>query len=221
MNTNTSIILEQGSHPPQKPPTQDLVPIWKSLTKSNVKMSLKSKTNLFTAGEKIKNVYIVISGYLLLIKNGTILDILEPGQSLGAALLSQDKSHQIYPVTAQAIGSCDVLQIAADTANELIKSDYLVNAYFIQQFRERMEYMQSIRSILHLPVANRVAFFLIHKKKLLTEALITRKTMAQALNTTTETVIRTLTDFEKNKIIGYEGRKIILLNLNHLQNLCA
>jgi L-alanine-DL-glutamate epimerase-like enolase superfamily enzyme len=28
-------------------------------------------------------------------------------------------------------------------------------------------------------------------------------------------------DFEKNKIIGYEGRKIILLNLNHLQNLCA
>jgi len=220
MMTKEPIQLVQGIHPPQKPPTPELVSIWKLLAKSNKKISLKPKSFLFQSGDPIQNVYIVISGYLLLIKNDIVLDILEPGQSAGAALLGQDQPQPTYPITVQAMSSCDVLHVPANFLYDLIKSDPSVNAYFIRQFRARMDYMQSVRAILNLPVANRIAFFLVHKKRLLEHTLITRKTMALALNTTTETVIRVLKDFENNKIIGYENGKIVLLDQEYLQKLC-
>ena len=148
------------------------------------------------------------------------LDIVEPGQSLGAALLNSGNSKQTYPVSAKAIDQSEVLQLSAEVAFDLMNSDHSVNEYFIRQFKERMSYLQLCRSIENLPVTNRIAFFLLQKKSLLKSTTITRKMIAQAVNTTPETVIRTLAIFEKQKIISYAGRKIILIDSNHLENLC-
>ncbi len=220
MNTQSTLVLAQGSNPPKKPPTDELSQIWKSLIKLGTKVVLERKSNLFVAGDQNKHVYIVISGYLMLTKNNTLLDVVEPGQSLGAALLNSGNSKQTYPVSAKAIDQSEVLQLSAEVAFDLMNSDHSVNEYFIRQFKERMSYLQLCRSIENLPVTNRIAFFLLQKKSLLKSTTITRKMIAQAVNTTPETVIRTLAIFEKQKIIAYAGRKIILIDSNHLENLC-
>jgi CRP-like cAMP-binding protein len=203
MNTQSTLVLAQGSNPPKKPPTDELSQIWKSLIKLGTKVVLERKSNLFVAGDQNKHVYIVISGYLMLTKNNTLLDVVEPGQSLGAALLNSGNSKQTYPVSAMAIDQSEVLQLSAEVAFDLMNSDHSVN-----------------ESIENLPVTNRIAFFLLQKKSLLKSTTITRKMIAQAVNTTPETVIRTLAIFEKQKIISYAGRKIILIDSNHLENLC-
>lgn len=221
MNTQSPLVLAQGSNPPKKPPTDELSQIWKSFIKLGTKIILERKSNLFIAGDQNKHVYIVISGYLMLTKGNTLLDIVEPGQSLGAALLNSGNSKQTYPVTARSIDRSELLQLSAEVAFALMNSDHLVNEYFLRQFKERMNYLQLCRSIDHLPVINRIAFFLLQKESLLKSTTITRKMIAQAVNTTPETVIRTLAIFERQKIIGYAGRKVIILDSNHLENLCV
>jgi len=220
MNTLNTIVLAEGSQPPKKPPTEELSQIWKSLTKFGTKLKLERKCYLFRAGEHNKHVYISLSGYLMLTKNKTLLDIVEPGQSLGAALLNSGNSIQTYPVSATSIDQSEVLQLSAEVAFDLMNSNPYINEYFIRQFKDRMSYLQLCRSIESLPVTNRVAFFLLQKKSLLKNTTITRKMIAQAVNTTQETVIRTLANFEKQKIIEYAGRKIILIDSSHLEKLC-
>ena len=224
MNTKTSIPLVElscGNHPPQNPPSEMSLQIWKKLSKSGKKININAMEFLFKYGENMTSIYIVISGYLQLIKNDTILDILEPGQSMGAAFLSSDKLHQTYPLSALAMGGCELLEIPRSEASELLKSEPKINEYFIGQFRNRMDYLQSCRSIQDMSVASRVAHFLVQKKHLLKTSLITRKIIAKAASTSTETVIRTLADFEKNKIISYDGRKIVIQEIHQLQQLCA
>lgn len=224
MNTKTSVTsieLSQGSHPPQNPPSDMSLAVWKKLSKSGRKINLGSQDYLFKSGENMTSIYIVISGFLLLIKNDTILEILQSGQSMGAAFLSPDKLHQCYPISAMTLGRCELLEIALTDALELLNSDLKVNEYFFGQFRQRMDFLQSCRSIQDKSVASRVAHFLTQKNHLLTTSLITRKIIARSVNTSTETVIRTLAEFQRNKIISIRGRQIILLDMNHLQNLCA
>lgn len=224
MNTNRSIPLVElshGNHPPQNPPADMPLQVWKKLSKSGKKINLGTSDYLFKSDEVMTNIYIVISGYIQLIKNQTILDILGPGQSMGAAFLSPDKLHQRYPVSALALGRCELLEIKLVEAAELLKSEPKINEYFMGQFRERMDYLQSCRSLQDKSVAIRVAHFLIQKNHLLKTSLITRKIIARSVNTSTETVIRTLAEFQKNKIISIQGRQIIPVEVNHLQNLCA
>lgn len=220
MNNQSTIVLAQGSHPPKKSPTDELSPIWKSFTKLGTKKKIDRKENLFMEGQQNNHIYIVISGHLMLVKNNTLLDIVEPGQSLGAAILNSGNSKQTYPVTASSIDQSEVLQISGEAAYDLMNSDPLINQYFIRQFRLRMSYLQLCRSIENLPVTNRIAFFLLQKKSLLQCATITRKMIAHAVGSTPETVIRTLANFEKQNIISYSGRKILVLDIKYLENLC-
>jgi CRP-like cAMP-binding protein len=221
MNNLTSTVLVHGNHFSKNPPIEGLTSTWKIFSDSGRKINIKSQEYLFAAGEKVEYVYIIISGYLALIKNDTILDVLGPGQSVGGALVGPKESDQIYPVTAQALGQCQLMQLPIDKVAELIQKENTVNAYFMTQFRQRMEHLQMCRSIQNRPVAQRIAHFLVQKKSILEHALITRKTIARSVNTTTETVIRTLMEFKKNQIIGYHGRHIILLDLKILEQLCA
>lgn len=221
MNNSTSIVLSSGHQAPQNCPTEKLAIIWKALSFSGSVQNLKSQEFLFHAGDEVQSVFIVISGYLLLLKNETVLDILEPGQSMGAALLSPDQRQQIYPVSAQALGSCQVLQIPCQKVAEFLKSNQDIRDYFMGQFRQRMDYLQSCRALQNRPVAHRIAYFLIQKEKILCKTFITRKVIAKCVCTTTETVIRTLTEWQRNKIIDCEGREIRLLDLNYLQKLCV
>jgi CRP-like cAMP-binding protein len=221
MDNSTSIVLTTGRQAPQKCPTEKLSVIWKALSLSGVLQNLKSQEFLFHSGGDVQSIFIVISGHLLLLKSETVLDILESGQSMGAALLSPDQRQQIYPVSAQALGSCQVLQIPYQRVTELLKSNQDIQNYFMSQFRQRMDYLQSCRALQNRPVAHRIAYFLIQKEKLLCNSVITRKVIAKCVCTTTETVIRTLTEWHRNKIIVCEGREITLLDLNYLQKLCA
>lgn len=220
MSTHRQLVLTQGSHPTEMPPSKELSEIWKSFTHLGTKVVLKSKKTLFHEGDQNKYSYIIMSGYLLLTKHNTLLDIVEPGQSLGAALLSSRDSKQSYPVTASSIDQSEVLQICSEAVLDLMNSDSRVNQYFINQFKARMHYMQQWRVIATLPVVNRIAFFLVQKKSVLQSATITRKMIALAVNSTPETVIRTLASFEKKNIIAYYGRKIILIDLKYLEELC-
>lgn len=213
--------LSCGNHPLQNLSPEISLQVWKKLSKSGKKINITAKEYLFKSGENMTSIYIVISGYLQLIKNETILDILEPGQSMGVAFLSSDKLHQTYPLSALAMGNCELLEISLAEASEILKSDPKIIEYFMSQFRNRMDFLQSCMSIQDRSAATRVAHFLIQKKALLKTTLVTRKIIAKTANTSTETVIRTLSDFEKNKIISYDGRKIILLDISHLQKICA
>lgn len=220
MNTLSTVILTHGNHPPKKPPTEELSKIWKTFIKLGSKVVLSKKSHLFIEGDQNKYVYIVISGYLMLTKKNALLDIVEPGQSLGAALLNSENSKQTYPISATSIDQSEVLQLSAEATFALMNSDPFVNEYFLRQFRERINYLQMIRSIEHLPVPNRIAFFLLQKKTLLNNTTMTRKMISQAVNTTPETVIRTLALFEQQGIIKYLGRKITIANTTRLENLC-
>jgi CRP-like cAMP-binding protein len=221
MNTQSTVILTQGSQPPKKSPTEELSKIWKFFIKLGTKVVLEKKSHLFIAGDQNKHVYIVISGYLMLTKKNVLLDIVEPGQSLGAALLNSENSNQTYPISAISIDQAEVLQIPAESAFALMNSDPSVNEYFLRQVKQRINYLQLMRSIEHLPVPNRIAFFLLHKKFLLENTKITRKMISQAVSTTTETVIRSLARFEQKGIIEYIGRKIIIVNTDELEKLCT
>lgn len=219
MDERLGLKLSEGLKPLRIPPNQELASLWDNLTKFGQIKKLIPNQNVFQAGDPCKYIYIVVSGYVLLQKSEAILNIIEPGQSIGAALLGSKVSPQAYPISAKTLGHCELLELPWAEANKLFLNDYKILQYFMEQFRTRMDFIQSLQSMQEQSVAGRVAYFLVKKQNLLQTKLITRKIIAKSVNTSTETTIRTLSEFQKNHIIKCEEKIIYLLDQNYLINL--
>lgn len=194
---------------------------WKILMAHGQRTILRNKQILFKTGHPARRAAILVCGFLILRKGDTIIDVLGSGESV-AGILIGDKDQTIsYPIDTQALGVCEVLEIQSSDIMNLFKLHDEISSYFHEQFRKRMHHLQTCRIFQNQAVANRIAHFLITKKELLQSQLLTRKLIAQATSSTTETVIRTLLDWQKKGIIKIYRKKLEILEPSYLESLCA
>jgi len=217
----TSIHLVRGQTPPQQPPGLLAPELWDFFAKLGNMRRFEKRSYVFQADEKMQYVSLVVSGLVALIKNETILDIVEPGQSIAGALLPGSDSHSTYPITARCLNACEVLQIDLSKHRATLIESQSAQIFFARQMQQRMRFIQKSRGLQSDSTSARIAFFLLSKKHLFENGFLTRKTIAQACNTTTESVIRQLSTWEKSNVLKQFEKKTSVIDSTALENLCA
>jgi CRP-like cAMP-binding protein len=136
-----------------------------------------------------------------------------------------------YTISAVALTNCEVAFIPMNLFFQLHKANTAFSLYMLEFFSQELHESEEQQYMLTIDnVRQRIAFCLVKlirifgyekpgSRKL--DYTLPRKDIATLCNTTYESVIRTLSVFEKEKLIEGVGKTILILNEGKLRTIAA
>lgn len=189
---------------------------------------LKKGALLFQEGEEVKEMFFVFKGAMKVHKQWgekeLIIRFAQKGDIVGHRGLGTD-TH--YPVSATAL---EPTTLCAVTLN-FFKASLHVNQellYDLMLFfaQELQESEKKMRNLAHMPVKGRLAHALLLLKSRFgvdqkgnIDLALSRQDLASFTGAAYETVFRTLNELQEANIIGTDGKKISILNVQTLEAL--
>lgn len=182
---------------------------------------------IFKEGARPYGVFCVNRGKIKLTKLGDdgreqIIRLVKPGDPLGyRSLLAGDR----YNASAIAIEDSGVCFIPKELFLGILNKDASLSLEMMKLLSEDLRKAEiQITHLAQKPVRERVAEALLFIKETYgfeadgktIAATFSREEIANIVGTATETAIRLLSEFSKDKIIELAGKKIIIANLNKL-----
>ncbi len=187
----------------------------------------KKKEVLFHESDPTNFLYLVHSGRIKTYKLNEdfkeyITGLFKAGDYFGYIALLKDMEH---PETAVAIEDSEIIKIHKDDFLSLIYNNREVAHYFIKMLSGNIvEKEQNLINLAYNSVRKRVAdgLILLHKRYIENDVepftiTLSRNDLASIVGTSTESVIRVLSDFKNEGLINIKGSKITVLNLNGLK----
>ena len=184
----------------------------------------KSGVTLFREGDPALQSYLVLKGRLKLSKlhedgKEAIVRYINPGEITAAVSVSNEKN---YPVTAQVVGSVEVVGWDRETMRELITAHPRLAINMLRAAVERLDDIQSRYLELRVErVEQRIARALLRIMKqsgrktdegILIDFRLSRQDLADYTGTTLYTVSRTLSNWEKKGWIASGRERIAVTN---------
>lgn len=198
------------------------------------KLSENKDNNFFKKGQVIfyegnhpHGMYCIFKGKVKISKLGDegkeqIVRFAGEGELLG---YRSSLSNESYKATATAMEDCYICHIPKDKFSDVLNNNSKFSLEIIRLLSDDLKKSeQNLLNISQKPVRERIAETLLNLKmrfgfeedgKTLSMTL-TRREIGDIAGTTTETTIRTLSDFVKEKSINLDGKKIQILDLNKL-----
>jgi CRP-like cAMP-binding protein len=199
------------------------------LSDERKKKNLKKKQILFYEGDTASFVYFINEGSIRTFKTN------DDGKEFGTGLYNKGEFLGVssvlkgneYLKTAEATIDGEVLCISKEDFLSVLFKDREISAQFIKLMANNIaEKEQMLMQMAYDSVRQRVAETLVRlsgklnpENKVPFEMVVPRTDLASMVGTSTETVIRTLSDFKEEKLVDLKGSKITLLNLESLKNL--
>lgn len=206
---------------------------WKQiLAQQQTAFMVNAGSFILKEGEQVKGFYLLNYGHVKVVSdhgksNERILRLAGADRMLG----HRGYATELFPVSAIALTESLITFIPKETFKTLIRTnpdlaDYLIN-FFASELIESEERM---KNYLQAEVHERVAFILLYlarsfgfdradKTKL--EFTLSRKDFANMVGTTYESIIRTLTQFQKKKLIRTQGKNIFIDQLSKLEQIIS
>ena len=193
--------------------------------------TIKAKGYIFKEGEPVRGLYVIDDGFVKVTSTfgdgdqERILRLSNCATILGhrAVLLKN------YSISAIALTDCKVSFIPLTLFTQLIKANPEFALYMFEFITQELCDSEEQQRILTIQdVRQRMAYIInkLHKvfgfkneKLHLLAFTLSRKDFATLANTTYETIIRTLTFLEKEKLILNQGKEIRIINQSALQKL--
>lgn len=183
--------------------------------------------SIFVEGTPPLGLFYLNRGKVKLYKRGEggkkqILRFAQEGDLIGYKALV---SGEVYTATAEVIDDTCLCFIPKDTFFEIITSHPEVSIRVMQMLtRELKDAEQAILRLAHKPVRERVATALLTLKQTFglradgatINVELSREDIANIVGTATESIIRLLSEFNKDEIIRVSGRKISILDPERL-----
>ncbi|MDX2304576.1 MAG: Crp/Fnr family transcriptional regulator [Microscillaceae bacterium] len=154
-----------------------------------------------------------------------ILALAKAGDVLGyRSLISGEK----YEVSASAIDDCEICFVPKTLFIDVLKqSNNLTHTVMEMLTRDLKVAEEKIADLAQKSVKERVAetilmlkhFYGMESDEKTINVTISREDIANLVGTATETLIRSLSEFKKNKVIDLKGKKIAILNYKLLEKL--
>lgn len=186
---------------------------------------------LYREGTRITGCYCVMSGILKIYKTGgigkeQIIAFAKSGDITGYRSVI---SNEAACTTAEIIEEAVICYIPAQVIFDLVKKNSDFSLSLMQLSCKELNQANSyIKDIAQKTVRERLAEVLLMLDKTFgtepdgtLKVTLTREELANIVGTATESVIRLLSDFKSEKLIGLTGKKIQLLNkalLNKISN---
>lgn len=195
----------------------------------NDQKSYRKKEIIFREGKYPKNLYLVNSGKVktfMINEDGKeyITGLYKTGDFIGYLSLLKDSP---YAETAEALEESEICSIPKEDFNTLLYGNREVSQKFIQMLANDLEEAENrLLNLAYDSVRKRVADgLLMLDGKYNSEGnypftfSIPRDDLAGIVGTAKETVIRTLSDFKEEGLIGIESRRITINDRDKLKNL--
>ncbi|MBN2613542.1 MAG: Crp/Fnr family transcriptional regulator [Bacteroidales bacterium] len=179
---------------------------------------------IFMSGRPVSHLIFVQSGLVKLFKpleekHEVILDMLTPGNFVGlTALFYED----LYPYSANAVESSELVFINVQAIRKIMTENGAYSVKIMTLLSSRVMYLiEKMMAISRKQVTGRLAELLLHLSRNIycsdTFTLpFSRQEIADMVQTTKETISRTLTEFKNDKIIELEDRKVTLKSIELL-----
>ena len=177
---------------------------------------------IFHEGHPSDSVWVVIEGrthLLHYLTDGRVQTtcVMTPGESF-CCLSALDGG--VYPATAVAATKARILQIPTRIFHDLMGHSPALLQDTLCVFGSRLRQVEAKGCLVHDPVERRVAkTLLILQKKFGNTIPLTRQEIAEFVGTTVETVIRTISRFQKEGWIRSTRGKIQIVQLDRLSQI--
>lgn len=189
-------------------------------------------TAIFFEGEPGEGFHYLKSGRVKIVKTSAdgrehIIKILNKGEIFAEVLLF---GNYPYPATAIAVENSHIGVIRNADLEQLVLKNNLLALHLIKALSQRLLYtQQKIKNLALHDVVARTAETLVRLSReqgiknadstIEISLHLSRQELADLVGTTRETVTRTLSKLKKEEVIAFEGHKIKILKLNHLERL--
>jgi CRP-like cAMP-binding protein/CheY-like chemotaxis protein len=201
----------------------------KKLSETRELRSYRKKDEIYKEGSYPKGVYFVNKGKVKIAQTSElgkelIVELLNEGDFFGYLPLLHGETHTN---SATALEDSEIYMIPKDDFFSLIYKNAEVSRKFIEILSNNLaEKEEQLVKLAYNSVRKRVAEALVKlsdKYKKETDAKfsmnVSREDLANIVGTATETVIRTLSDFKDEKLIGISGSTISILHYDKLAKL--
>jgi CRP-like cAMP-binding protein/CheY-like chemotaxis protein len=200
-----------------------------TLSENRKERSYKKKEVIFYEGDHAGAIYFVSSGKVRTYKINDdgkeySVDLHGPGDFMGhLSVLEGDE----YMESAEAMEAAEILKIPKEDFTELLFKNRDVSQSFIKMLaRNVLVKEEKLLNLAYDSVRKRVADSLIELKQKYNEENgenfeigISRNELASMVGTSTETLIRTLSDFKEEGLIGISGSRIKIIKPSELESL--
>jgi len=189
----------------------------------------KKKEVIFHEGDYAGAIYFVSSGRVRTYKINDdakeySVDLYGAGDFIGYLSIFEGEE---YIETAEAMDDTEILKIPKEDFIELLFKNRDVSNRFIKMLAHNVvEKEEKLLNLAYDSVRKRVADALIELQKKYNKndtsdftIAISRNELASLVGTSTETVIRTLSDFKEEQLINIKGSKITISKPEELKNL--
>jgi CRP/FNR family transcriptional regulator, dissimilatory nitrate respiration regulator len=185
---------------------------------------------LFQKGDTPRGFFVIVFGQIKLAfpsssGNEKVVDIVGPKQSFGESVMFIDRP---YPVFAEAITDTLLLHVAKDAVFELLEKDATFARHMLAGLSMRMHSLvQDVESYSLRSSAQRVIGFLLQHcpdtgngscgGSVEITLPTSKQIIASWLNLTPETLSRIFHDLAEARLIGVQGKKITINDLQRLR----
>jgi CRP/FNR family transcriptional regulator, polysaccharide utilization system transcription regulator len=194
---------------------------------SNI-ITLSKSEVLFKEGEVPTGLYTILRGKIKVYRTGNegkeqIVRLNNVGDIVGYRALI---GHDDYKSGAATLEETQVCFIPKEIVLRVMEDNILIYKRIIQLLSDDLKYAeQKIKELAQKPVRERVADALLQLKNkygyekdgITINISMSREELANLVGTATETLIRILSDFKKDKMIDLDHRKIKVLMLENLE----
>ncbi|MCC6542621.1 MAG: Crp/Fnr family transcriptional regulator [Flavobacteriales bacterium] len=203
---------------------------WQALAYSHTTTLLfKAGETIFKEGQKCENMYMIGQGRVKVFTNFSrkvevILRLASDGFALGHRGLLMDRT---FPVTAVALTPTTIHMLPIRVFEDMLRANALFCYHFTLFLAEEMARSEQLRkNLVSMTVKGRVAlalrinadvFGFDPKDRTLLAHTITRKELAALANSTYESVVRTLSEFQEKGLITLDRKKV---RINDMDQLC-
>ncbi len=192
------------------------------------RLDYKNNENIFIEGDPSDKFYLVAEGSVKVVKHtmmgkDIILEMMSPGDIFGGVAVLDKKP---FPASAQAMESTTVIRISRQNLLRIMDEYPILKLEIVKYFSDKLrDAHEMLKNIATERVEKRIASLLLK----LSEKVgvddggykrinfpLTRQEISEMVGTTVETCIRTMSKFQKKKVIkSVNGR--ISINVHALQ----
>ncbi|MEJ6589689.1 MAG: Crp/Fnr family transcriptional regulator [Crocinitomicaceae bacterium] len=176
---------------------------------------------LFSEGGIPRGVFYIHSGLIKIIKSGNegkeqIIEIAKTGDLVGFRAMLSDKTYNVDGVMLEDTSVCYIQK--SDFMQEINLNEQLRNTVIRVLSKELQDRADLLTTMAQKTVRQRSALALILLDDIYkgNPINLSRDDLANYVGTATETVIRLLREFKKDGLVGIQGRKITILEMNRL-----
>lgn len=168
---------------------------------------------IFVRGGEVDGIYCLRKGTVKIESTGEngqahLLHIVNEGGILGLRSILDEAP---FEATAVAIQPTQLCFIPKKVFQSVLRADPSIALNALRTVTSELHQMEKrFCHVTDLSATERIAESLLHLKDRFETQQWSRRELAEWASTTTETVIRTLAQFEKDQLISLEGRKIVI-----------